>query len=60
MMIVVNNNWQEIDEKKREEFSNKMLKKAKATDFHRFQIKDRKGKLLARNPAIGDRIILLQ
>ena len=60
MTIVVNNNWQEIESKKQEELSAKMLKKAKSIDFYRFQIKDRKGKLLARNPAIGDQIILLK
>lgn len=60
MTIVVNQNWQEIDKQKQEELSDKLFKKSQSIDFYRFQIKDRKGNLLARNPAIGDRIIILQ
>jgi hypothetical protein len=60
MTIVINQNWQEIDKQKQEELSDKLFKKSQSIDFYRFQIKDRQGNLLARNPAIGDRIILIK
>ncbi len=60
LLIKVTDDWYELSESSQNKLANEMLKRSREFDFLKLELKDSLGTLVARNPVIGDRIIILQ
>ena len=60
ILIVVNDNWQQLELEERKELSQKLFEQTKSIDFYRFQLKDIHKNLLSRNSVFGDNLIFYQ
>ncbi|MEM8828921.1 MAG: hypothetical protein AAGE96_06130 [Cyanobacteria bacterium P01_G01_bin.19] len=58
--IEVTDDWYTLGESRQTKLADKILKRSRQLDFSKLQIKDSMGILVARNPVVGDRIIILQ
>jgi hypothetical protein len=60
LLVEVTDNWYELDELRQNSLGNEILQRSRGLSFKKLELKDRLGTLLARNPIIGDNIIILQ
>ena len=60
LTVNISDNWYELDESRQTKLASEMLKQSRQLDFAKLKLQDRTGTLVARNPVIGDRIIILQ
>jgi hypothetical protein len=60
LLVEVTDRWYELDELRQNSLGNDMLQRSRGLSFKKLELKDRFGTLLARNPIIGDKIIILQ
>lgn len=60
LLVEVTDNWYELDELRQNSLGNEMLQRSRALSFNKLELKDKLGTLIARNPIIGDNIIILQ
>ena len=60
LLVRVADDWYDLDESERNSLGNKILERARTFSFDRLELQDRQGTLVARNPIIGNNIILLQ
>lgn len=60
LLVEVTDNWYELSESRQNKLANEMLKTSRDFDFTKLELKDGEGALVARNPVIGDQIIILQ
>lgn len=60
LLVNVTDNWYELDESRQNKLANEMLKRSREFGFGKLELKDTLGTLVARNPVIGDRIVILQ
>ena len=60
LIVGVTDNWYELDESHQDKFVNKILQRSRQLYFNKLEFKDPTGTLVARNPVIGDRAIILQ
>ena len=60
LTVNMSDNWYELDESRQTKLAGEMLKQSRQLDFAKLKLQDRTGTLVARNPVIGDRIIILQ
>ena len=60
LLVRVTDNWYELDESRQNKLANEMLKRTRKLDFNKLEMRDSTGTLVARNPVVGDSIIILQ
>ena len=60
LTVNISDNWYELDESRQIKLASEMLKQSRQLDFAKLKLQDRTGTLVARNPVIGDSIIILQ
>lgn len=60
LTLEIAENWQELNENKREEIANKWLQDSRKLSFKKLEIIDKEGALIARSPLIGKNIVILQ
>ena len=60
LLVEVTDNWYELDELRQNSLGNEILQRSRGLSFQKLELKDRLGTLIARNPIIGDNIIILQ
>jgi hypothetical protein len=60
LLVEVTDNWYELDELRQNSLGNEILQRSRGLSFQKLELKDRLGTLIARNPIIGDKIIILQ
>ncbi|MBE9043013.1 hypothetical protein IQ255_01090 [Pleurocapsales cyanobacterium LEGE 10410] len=60
LMLEVTDDWYELSETRQNKLANEMLERSRKLDFSDLKLQDSTGKLVARNPVIGDKIIILQ
>ena len=60
LLVEVTDNWYELNESRQDKLGNEILKRSRQLNFGKLRIQDSAGKLVARNPVVGDRIIILQ
>jgi hypothetical protein len=60
LLVEVTDNWYELDELRQNSLGNEILQRSRGLSFKKLELKDRLGTLIARNPIIGDNIIILQ
>ncbi|MCC0176411.1 hypothetical protein I4641_05395 [Waterburya agarophytonicola K14] len=60
LLVEVTDNWYELNESRQNKFANEILKRSRQLNFGQLQLQDSTGTLVARNPVVGDRAIILQ
>ena len=60
VLIEVKDDWYELNESGQNKLGNEILRRSRKLDFTKLEFKDSTGTLVARNPVVGDRIIILQ
>ena len=60
LLVEVTDNWYELSESRQAKLANDILKRSRQLDFKKLQLQDSAGTLVARNPVVGDRMIILQ
>ena len=60
LAVEVTDSWYELSESEQTKLANEMLRRSRQLDFTKLELKDSEGTLVARNPVIGEKIIILQ
>lgn len=60
LAVEVTDNWYELGESEQTKLANEMLKRSRQLGFTKLELKDGAGTLVARNPVIGEEIVILQ
>ena len=60
LLVNVTDEWYQLSESRQNKMANEMLKRSRQFNFHKLELKDPAGTLIARNPVIGDQIIILE
>jgi hypothetical protein len=60
LVVEITDDWYSLDEARQNKLAGKMLERSRQLDFNKLELKDSTGRLVARNPVIGDRIIILE
>ena len=58
--VRVSDEWYALDESRQTKIAEKMLAKSRQLSFSKLELEDRSGTLVARNPVVGNKIIILQ
>jgi hypothetical protein len=60
LIIQVTDNWYELEESRQNSLGNEILQRSRAFSFDKLELQDKMGTLIARNPIIGENMIMLQ
>ncbi len=60
LLVNVTDEWYELSESRQNKIANQMLNRSRKFSFQQLELKDNAGTLVARNPVIGEEIIILQ
>lgn len=60
LAVEVTDSWYELGESEQTKLANEMLKRSRLLGFTKLELKDAEGTLVARNPVIGEEIVILQ
>ncbi|MGF1591259.1 MAG: hypothetical protein ACFCU7_18840 [Pleurocapsa sp.] len=60
LLVKVTDNWYELEESRQNKLANEILKRSRNLSFSKLELEDNQGTLVARNPVIGNQIIILQ
>jgi|GEM_PF-2116796 len=60
LIIEVTDKWYSLNESRQDKVTNEILKRSRQFGFSKLEFQDPQGKLVARNPVVGDRIILVE
>ncbi|MDJ0593697.1 MAG: hypothetical protein QNJ72_27570 [Pleurocapsa sp. MO_226.B13] len=60
LLIEVTDNWYELEESRQDKLVNEILQRSRKLNFDKLQLLDSTGTVVARNPAVGDRAIIVQ
>ncbi|MDJ0568753.1 MAG: hypothetical protein QNJ53_06865 [Pleurocapsa sp. MO_192.B19] len=60
LLVKVKDNWYELNESRQNKLANDILERSRQLNFSKLELQDSQGTLVARNPVIGDQIIILQ
>ena len=60
LLVKVTDGWYELNESRQTKLADDILKRSRQLNFNKLQLQDSRGTLVARNPVVGDRIIILQ
>jgi hypothetical protein len=60
LVVEMKDNWYELNESRQNKFANEVLQRSRKLNFSKLELKDSQGTLVARNPVIGEQIIILQ
>ena len=60
LTVTVGEKWLELGIGKQDKFANAVLQRSRKLDFRKLEIVNLQGNLLARNPVVGDNMIILQ
>ena len=60
LFVTVDDQWYELKSDRQQQVSNEINKRSRPIEFQKLIIQDRKGKLLARNPVVGDNMVIFQ
>jgi hypothetical protein len=60
LLVEVTDDWYALDELGQNSLGKEMLQRSRAFGFDKLELKDKTGTLIARNPIIGENIIILQ
>ncbi len=60
LLVKVTDNWYELDESRQNKLANEIWQRSRNLGFAKLEFQDKQGTLVARNPVIGNQIIILQ
>ena len=60
LLVKVTDNWYELTPSRQTQLANKILQRSRNFSFERLHLEDNSGTLVARNPVIGEEIIVVQ
>ena len=60
LLIKVTDNWYELNESGQSKIANEILERSRKLQFNKLELQDLTGTLVARNPVIGNQIIILE
>ena len=60
LLIKVTDNWYELNESRQNKLANEILERSRKLQFNKLELQDSTGTLVARNPVIGNQIIILK
>ena len=60
LVVELTDRWYELNESRQNKLANEVLKRSRQLNFGKLQLQDSMGTLVARNPLVGDRVIVLQ
>ncbi len=60
LIIKASNDWYELDPERKQAVANEILGRSRKLDFKKLAITDPEGKLVARSPVVGQKVIVLQ
>jgi chemotaxis protein histidine kinase CheA len=60
LIVRVKDSWDELEESRQSSLGNEILQRSRAFSFNKLELQDKMGTLIARNPIIGDNLIMLQ
>lgn len=60
LTITINDSWYEISQNEQNKLSQEILEKAQILDFYKLKIIDLQGNLVARNPIVGNEMIIVR
>ena len=60
LIVAVSDQWFELSEARQDELSKEMLARSRQLDFTRLVLTTPNGKLLARSPVVGEKMVILQ
>jgi hypothetical protein len=60
LIVEVKDNWYSLNESRQNKFANQILQRSRKLNFSKLELKDSQGTLVARNPVIGEQIIIVQ
>ncbi|BAZ43289.1 hypothetical protein NIES4102_02890 [Chondrocystis sp. NIES-4102] len=60
LIVSVTDNWYELNQSRQNKFANEILQRSRKLNFSKLEVQDDQGSLVARNPVIGDQIIIVQ
>ena len=60
LTVNITDDWYELDPSRQAKLANEVLERSRQLNFAKLKLQDRRGTLVARNPVIGDRIIIVQ
>lgn len=60
LVVKMKDNWYELNESRQNKLANEILQRSRKLNFSKLELKDSQGTLVARNPVIGEQIIILQ
>lgn len=60
LFVEVTDGWYELNESRQNKIANEILERSRKFDFSKLQLLDPTGTLVARNPVVGDRAIIIQ
>ena len=60
LFVEVTDDWYKLNESRQNKFANEILERSRKFDFSKLQLLDSTGRLVARNPVVGDRAIIVQ
>jgi hypothetical protein len=60
LMVTINNNWYSLKSSQQDKLAADMFQRAKELDFSRLEIFDSQDRLVARNPVVGNEMIIFQ
>ena len=60
LIVEITDKWYSLDESRQDKVANEILKRSRKFDFGKLQLLDSQGTLIARNPVVGDRAIVIQ
>lgn len=60
LLVEVTDNWYELNESGQSKIANEILERSRKLQFNKLELQDSTGTLVARNPVIGNQIIILE
>jgi hypothetical protein len=60
LMVTINNNWYSLKSSQQDKLAADMFQRAKELDFSRLELFDSQDRLVARNPVVGNEMIIFQ
>ena len=60
LIVTVGEPWYELSSRKQDKFANTILKRSQKLDFRKLEIVNQQGNLLARNPVVGNNMVIFQ
>jgi hypothetical protein len=60
LAIAITDGWYKLNESSQNKLANEILQRSRQLNFKKLQLQDAQGTVVARNPVVGDRVIIIQ